>query len=398
MSTRFTVLGAGVGLSFVAASLSLAACASDEEAGSLVPDATETAIPQSEAGALDAVDGADGGAPCTTDDCAFFPDACGPDVLCLNGLFDPVDPSAEPSWRTRVTAIGGRSPADVWLVGTLGTAAHFDGTSWKQADVGTGESLSFLWLTSTGEVAFGTPDRLYSRGLNAGDAGVSPDGWSTRGPIAPPAGYPNSAVTATWAMPGSNLLWLATPSSVWRLETDGSTFAARPGLSSSVCSTTPCRRLRSFHGSSAGTVWAVGDEGAAIRITGADGATPVVEVTNPLTWKRLNGVWSVSDTEAWAVGVDGMILHNTGAGLSWDGVSSLPANEHLNAITGTSSSDIWAVGDAGVVLHYGGTAWSRVKIAGLGSRRPDLYTVWSAGPGQVWIGGQGVLLALGDKR
>lgn len=395
MSTRFTVLGAGVGLSFVAASLSLAACASDEEAAVLEPDGTETVTLQSDAGALDVVDGGDGGALCTTDDCVFFPDACGPEVLCLNGLFDSVDSSAEPSWRTRVTAIGGRSPADVWLVGTVGMAAHFDGTSWNQADLGTGESLRFLWLTSAGEVAFGTPDRLYSRGLGSEDAGISPDGWAVRSIAEYSA---SSVVTATWTMPGSNLLWLATNTDVRRLELNGSTFTSRPGLPASVCQSRPCRWLRSLHGTSAGTIWAVGDNGAAVRILGADGDAPELQVTNPLTWKRLNGVWAVSDTEAWAVGVDGTILHNTGAQSSWEVVTNVPTTEHLNAVTGSSSSDIWAVGDAGVVLHYDGTAWSRVKIAGLGTRRPDLYTVWSAGPGQVWIGGQGVLLALGDKR
>jgi len=58
---------------------------------------------------------------------------------------------------------------------------------------------------------------------------------------------------------------------------------------------------------------------------------------------------------------------------------------------------VWAVGDGAVVLHYDGTRWSRMKIAGLGPRRPDLYTVWTAAPGHVWIGGHGVFLSLGGK-
>jgi hypothetical protein len=66
-------------------------------------------------------------------------------------------------------------------------------------------------------------------------------------------------------------------------------------------------------------------------------------------------------------------------------------------VFGSSGSDIWAVGDHGVVLHYDGTRWSRVGIAGLGLRRPDLTAVWVPEPGHVWIGGIGVILSLGGK-
>ncbi|MBN9160348.1 MAG: hypothetical protein J0I07_05260 [Myxococcales bacterium] len=46
---------------------------------------------------------------------------------------------------------------------------------------------------------------------------------------------------------------------------------------------------------------------------------------------------------------------------------------------------------------YDGSRWSRVKVAGAGVRRPDLYTIWSPGAGHVWVGGQGILLALGGN-
>ena len=393
MSARRTIAVAGAGLSLVTASLLVAACASDDEAVDLAPADTETPVPAPDAGAPDA---ADEGGTCTADDCELFPDTCSPDALCLSGLFDPVDPSVGVDWRTRITTLVGRSPTDAWLVGTVGMAARFDGASWKQADVGTSESLRFFWLTSAGEVSFGSPARLYSRGLGSGDAGVSTDGWSPRGSIAPPPGY-SSLVTAAWAFSGSDQLWLATNADVWRLDVDGGTFTSRPGIPQSVCNNVPCKWLRSLHGASARTVWAVGDNGAAVRITGADGEMPKVDVTNPMTWKKLSGVWAASDTEAWAVGGDGTIIHNTGAGFSWEAVPDVPTKEHLNGVAGSSSSDIWAVGNAGVVLHYDGATWSRVKIAGLGTRRPDLYTAWSPAPGKVWIGGQGVLLAGGGN-
>ena len=108
-------------------------------------------------------------------------------------------------------------------------------------------------------------------------------------------------------------------------------------------------------------------------------------------------MWAASDTDVWAVGTAGTIRHYRGDSVFWEVVEDVPTNEALNGVWGTSASDIWAVGNAGVVLHYDGARWSRVKVAGVGEAPSDLYTVWSPAPGQVWIGGQGVVLSLGGK-
>ena len=369
-----------------------AACASD---GSVLPDTEdEVVVPVNDATSAE-TGNAEAGA-CTTDDCEFFPAVCGPDVLCPNGPFDPVDPTVGMDWRTRVTVIRGRSASDVWVAGTVGTVAHFDGTSWTPSDVGTQEVLSVLWLAGAGEITFGAIKRIYTRGL-AVDAGVSAGGWSLRAAPAAPAGS-GSELTAAWAMPGSNALWVATDTNLWRLQlTAGGAFESRPGIPSSVCAVIPCRRMRSIHGASAGTVWAVGDVGASVRITGADGDTPEATPLDTLTWTGLPGVWAAEGTDVWAVGGSGPFRRYTGSPLGWEVTSGVPTTEHLNAVYGTSSSDVWVVGNAGVVLHYDGASWSRVKIAGLGDRRPDLYAVWSPGPGHILIGGQGIVLALGGK-
>jgi len=74
----------------------------------------------------------------------------------------------------------------------------------------------------------------------------------------------------------------------------------------------------------------------------------------------------------------------------------VPTEEDLHAVAGSSSFDVWAVGDKGVVLHYDRTTWSRVKVAGMGRRRPELLSVWVPEPGKVWVGG--ALLSLGGKQ
>ena len=192
-------------------------------------------------------------------------------------------------------------------------------------------------------------------------------------------------------------MWVGTQAEVWRIQTDGATLTTSPGVPQSVCQSVPCKSLRAFDGTSPNVVWGVGENGAAIRITSAETETPEVEVMNPLTWSTLSGVWAVSDTEAWAVGARGLVIHNVGATFGWN-VVEVPTTEHLRAVAGSSPSDIWVVGDKGVVLHYDGATWTRIKVAGMVGRRPELLSVWVPEPGKVWVGGQGVLLSLGGKQ
>ncbi|MFC1591428.1 DUF4372 domain-containing protein [Thermodesulfobacteriota bacterium] len=69
----------------------------------------------------------------------------------------------------------------------------------------------------------------------------------------------------------------------------------------------------------------------------------------------LNSVWGTSDSNVYAVGDEGTILHYDGS--SWSSVES-PTDYDLNAIAGNSASDIYAVGERGIVLHFNGEYWS----------------------------------------
>ncbi|MBX3209042.1 MAG: hypothetical protein KF764_28675 [Labilithrix sp.] len=397
MSVWRSTLGFGAASACVLAGVFASACASDDSVLNLDPEPAEVAVPERDSGPeADAGvgDDSDGSAACTSDDCAFFPAECEPGALCPNGLFGTSSGSGV-DWRTRVSAIRARSATDAWLVGTVGLAAHFDGKTWTPVDVGAEKSLRFLWLVDRGELAFGTPDDLFTRGLGAGSGSPSPDGWVGRGRVTQPAGA-SRTVTTAWGRTGSGMMWVATNFEVWRIRADNDVLTTGPGLTRAVCTGLPCKYLRGLDGVSANVVWGVGEAGATIRVLNAESASPTVEVSNPLSWLTLNGVWAVSDTEAWAVGAQGTVIHNVNAALDWD-VVEVPTSANLHAVAGSSSSDIWAVGDAGVVLHYDGTKWSRVKVAGMGPRRPDLRAVWVPEPGKVWIGGHGVLLSLGDK-
>jgi hypothetical protein len=395
---RWLVFGVGIATSATAALLG--ACATDGSRPTLPPQEEERArVPDS---GLDAAEAATEAVPCA--DCEYFPETCGPDVFCSNGPFDPSTAGGAFDVRTRVNVIRGRSANDVWVAGALGALAHFDGTSWARSDSGTQESMRALWLRDSDEITFLRLEFLYTRGIPVPDAGVSAGGWTRQEVASFPPSY-ESAYTffeSAWASPEADWLWAATRRSVYSQSTSGLWRLRRsPSGAFEVGEGAPensfTGQMTAIHGSSPDVLWAVGLEGATVRITGAQEDTPSFEAFNSQTWDALFGVWAASESEAWAVGAQGTIRHYTGDPAFWDVVANVPTTANLNAVWGSSASDIWAVGDAGVVLRYDGTSWSRMKIAGLGARRPDLNTVWMPGPGHVWIGGHGVVLSLGGK-
>ncbi|AKV04774.1 hypothetical protein AKJ09_11437 [Labilithrix luteola] len=389
----------------------IAACASDESTtahedgdASIITPAPDASID------ADAADD-DAAGPCT--DCEYFPADCTSDALCANGPFQPTTTPAPLDWRAQITSIRGRSATDVWAVGSLGTIAHFDGTAWSTSDSGRLDTLSAMWLRDGAEAAFGTASAIVTRGLPEQDGGlISDGGWSTRSATTS-AKYGGQVmlVSSAWAAAGSENLYFTVVSSIsdrkaglWRLALspagdfqvmDVFDQGVSPGAVNKLCESLPCSQLTSLYGIGPNEMWAVSLSGAAIHVANADTAKPTVDVYNTQTWDALYGVWATSSSEAWAVGARGSIRHYAGTGRMWDIVGGVPTEQNLNAIWGSSPTDIWAVGDAGVVLHYDGKAWSRIKIAGLGKKRPNLTTVWMPSAGHVWIGGQGVVLSLG---
>lgn len=388
-------------------SAELVACASDESSAAPEPDA---AIPEAKDVAVEQVaDGeSDGGSEAATSEPE--PEPCVPDALCPVTL-----PDGGLDTRVRINTIRGRSKDDVWLVGAHGAAAHFDGTTWTTSNTGSIDTLKGLWLRDSQEIVLASLSSMLTRGLDndVGTAAPSADGWTPRGMPTGPFDVYMSAnrITDAWTAAGAEWLFFTTletppprgPSSVngiWRLHVNTTTNALEiaNAVPSNTCATLPCKQLTSVHGATADDVWAVGYTGAIVHVTDAQGSAPKIVAFDSQTWTSLNGVWAASTTDAWAVGGEGVVRHYTGNATSWDVVANVPATEGLNAIWGTSSSDVWAVGDGATVIHYDGTSWSRVKVAGLdSSRRPDLFSVWSASPGHVWIGGDGIVLSLGGK-
>jgi hypothetical protein len=109
-------------------------------------------------------------------------------------------------------------------------------------------------------------------------------------------------------------------------------------------------------------------------------------ITVPLTTPPLNGVWSSSPEDVWAVGANGAFLHGSAAA----GLSPVDAHVQttLSGIIGFGKGgDVWAVGTKGTIVHALGpdvgpvqTMLGQVDLVGVsGVRALDLWAVGAGG-------------------
>ncbi len=134
--------------------------------------------------------------------------------------------------------------------------------------------------------------------------------------------------------------------------------------------------------------------------------SPMVSATTEM----LNDVWGSSETDVFAVGTNGTILHHHAQG--WSQMTSSTSNI-LSGIWGSSGihsvKDVFAVGSFGTILHYDGQTWMNMTSPTTsflrdiwGSYRADVFAVGSAGiilhyDGEAWTEmSSGTLESLND--
>jgi len=289
-----------------------------------------------------------------------------------------------------------RSASEVWVVGSKGFAARFDGAAWHRVATGTtaaifgvaGSSDGTVWGASSGH-AFLKLNRPSGGGVETVDGGfegvanaISASGtelyavglsFTFGGPEDPPA------------------------DNIWRYgaEPDGGPAGWR--AVSPPCPMgefgVECVNLRAVWVESSSRQWFAGDEGKVFHTDTTPEEPPsdrmrLVE-TNSSSLRRLNALWGFGANDIWAVGVQGAIRHWTG-GDSWTVVPS-PVTQDLYGVWGSRPDDVWAVGDDGIVLHWNGNAWSVKDVPFAVKNRPMLLAV-AGTDDDVWIAGVGTLL------
>ena len=140
--------------------------------------------------------------------------------------------------------------------------------------------------------------------------------------------------------------------------------------------------LRDVSGNSGSNVYAVGDRGKIRRYTASWN-----DVTDITTTTDLNGVWVSAGGEVFIVGKINMasgqaiIIHRDGSG-NWSVMPSGTTNT-LEAVWGSSESDVFAVGANGTILHYDGFEW----LSMTSNTSNYLTCVWGSASNDVFASG-----------
>ena len=106
-------------------------------------------------------------------------------------------------------------------------------------------------------------------------------------------------------------------------------------------------------GSSDSDVYAVGGSGTILHYDGR-----AWSAMSSSTDGVLLGVWGSSGSDVYAVGLNGTILHYDGS--AWSAMHS-GTSQTLRGVWGSSDSDVFAVGYWGTILHYDGSTWSEMS-------------------------------------
>lgn len=282
-------------------------------------------------------------------------------------------------------AVWGTSETDVWWAGAEGRVLHFNGEILVPRDSGTKKDLYAVWGRSKTDVWFaGAGVVLLYNGAKFFDR--------------TPKDLTDPVFRAIHApADGSTLLIAGDDGIVMRVLDDGTLH--KESTNSGV-------KVHGLFAVNAGVAWGVGSGGQALRLSGgtwsettmpkangllhsitgatlegktrlmAVGELGYVAATEDNTWlaslssdpksRDLRGVWAVSGKEAWAVGVQGALVHMVGANESakWnfqdiDGTYMKTAT--FNAVWGVAKDDevvfAHAVGEAGAGLTYKGGKW-----------------------------------------
>ncbi len=120
----------------------------------------------------------------------------------------------------------------------------------------------------------------------------------------------------------------------------------------------------------------------------SDGGLPAAAVP-ALQWKwqygghKLRGVYLVGQNQAWAVGVDGLIVHSDDGGQTWQRQES-GVGDSLWRVHFVDANSGWVVGDNGRILHTanGGGTWQ----AQVSNVSVDLRALWFTDSQTGWVG------------
>ena len=120
-----------------------------------------------------------------------------------------------------------------------------------------------------------------------------------------------------------------------------------------------------------GQVWAVGDKGQALKLSGGTWSPTSI----PKATKMLNAVTASPTGRLFTCG-DGGYLGATNNG-TWEAtLANDPQSRSLFGMWAQSDTEAWAIGDDGALLHYLGKKWNLEEIAGTYMKVKSFRGMW----------------------
>jgi hypothetical protein len=241
-----------------------------------------------------------------------------------------------------------RSETDAWVLGTNGSAAHFDGTTWQARDIGTSD-IRYAAALPSGEilgVAGGTVLRLGTKWDSAAHVTGNP--------------YVTESLKHAYATAEGHYWAVGSGGAVAFY--DGAKWFESGGRIST--------HVASLHGTGADDVWFAGTFDPAHWRGSGNWIMPSASVTFP------SDVFAVAKDEAWVI--SGVFHDTLNTSKGWGNLRF--DKEKFNDLSATAPDDVWAVGT--VLQHYDGTAWTALTAPAAG----PWNTVWQSSRTDVWIG------------
>ena len=137
----------------------------------------------------------------------------------------------------------------------------------------------------------------------------------------------------------------------------------------------PAANLLAIWGSSDSNVFAVGTGGTILHYNGSDW-----QLMNSGTTTEFVDIWGISGSDVFAVGGSTMLHYD---GSSWSQVDT-GVNGYFTGVWTCSTSDVYASASHSI-LHYDGNTWSHLTPSPGG---PSLRCIWGSSPSNVFATGE----------
>ena len=235
-------------------------------------------------------------------------------------------PTTENLWALQVS-----SANDMWVAGTNGYIAHWNGSTWTPSTSPETGTLYIAWAPS--------PTDIWISGQLCKIVRYQGASWTS---VANPC-TGNKPLNSIEGTSTSNVWVVGEQGNI--LEYNGSTWTNHSQSNLSYWDVLV---------NAANDVLISGTQGTILHWNGSTMTNETSAATGTLASFAKVG------TEYWLVGADGTILHKAG-GTTWTTQPSPVTSGTLYDIYAATATDIWAVGTGGVIIHNDGTAWSLVQ-------------------------------------